>query len=372
VGSKLSVALIFGGKSVEHEISVISAISIYKNIDNKKYSVIPILIEKKGNWKKVKLRPNKKNNIIEIINRVNITPLINNSKFAFLELNKLKNSKNLNIDVAFPILHGTLGEDGSIQGLFELMNIPYVGANVHGSAIGMDKISMKSVLKYSGIPVLDFLGYDKSSWLENPNKILLEIKNGIGIPCFVKSANLGSSIGISKVESSRKLKESIEYSLRFSDRILVEKAAINPREIEVSVLGNNNPKASVPGEIIPKKGFYDYEAKYSDDSTELIAPAKLNKKITKQLQDLAVDVFKALDCSGMGRIDFLIEKESEKIYVSEINTIPGFTQISMYPKLWELSGIKYKKLITTLIELALEKHKEKNKLSTDYEQKLKI
>jgi len=183
---------------------------------------------------------------------------------------------------------------------------------------------------------------------------------------------LGSSIGITKVDKNSNLKEALKYSLRFSDRILVEKAVLKPREIEVSVLGNHNPRASVPGEIVPKRDFYDYEAKYSDDTTELIAPAKLNKKITKNLQDLAVDVFKALDCSGMGRIDFLVERESQKIYVSEINTIPGFTQISMYPKLWELSGIKYKKLITTLIELGAEKHEEKNKLNTDYEMKLKV
>ncbi len=231
---------------------------------------------------------------------------------------------------------------------------------------------MKSVLKHCGVPVTRFLGFDRSTWSENTTNILRRIRNGIGFPNFVKSANLGSSVGITKVDTNSNLKKSIEYSLRFSDRILVERAVKDPREIEVSVLGNSNPIASVPGEIVPKRVFYDYEAKYSDDSTELIAPAKLNKSTTKRLQDLAVSVYKALDCSGMGRIDFLMGTKSQKIYVSEINTIPGFTQISMYPKLWELSGIKYKKLVTTLIELAIEKYEEKNRLNTDYEEKLKI
>jgi D-alanine-D-alanine ligase len=362
------IAVIFGGKSVEHEISIISAKSILNNLDNKKFEPIPILIDKKGIWRKAAI----KNSELIVNKKSYLTPLITANKPALIEIGPKQKVKRINIDCAFPILHGTYGEDGAIQGLFETMNIPYVGANVHGSAIGMDKISMKSVLKDYGIPVLDFVGFDKSSWLENPNKILIEIKNVIGFPNFAKSANLGSSIGITKVDKNSNLKAAIEYSLRFSDRILVEKAVLKPKEIEVSVLGNHNPRASVPGEIVPNRDFYDYEAKYSDDTTELIAPANLNKKITKKLQDLAVDVFKALDCSGMGRIDFLVERENQKMYVSEINTIPGFTQISMYPKLWELSGIKYKKLITTLIELAVEKYEEKNKLNTDYEMKLKV
>jgi D-alanine-D-alanine ligase len=362
------IAVIFGGKSVEHEISIISAKSILNNLDKKKFYPVPILIDKKGVWRNATFN----NSEIKVNRKSYLTPLITPNKPALIELKPKQETRRINIDCAFPILHGTYGEDGAIQGLFEIMNIPYVGANVHGSAIGMDKISLKSVLTDYGLPVIDFFGFDRSTWLKNSNNMLRQIKNTLGFPCFVKSANLGSSVGITRVDTNRNLKEAIEYSLRFSDRIIVEKAVLKPREIEVSVLGNHHPRASVPGEIVPKRGFYDYEAKYSDDSTELIAPAKLNKKITKKLQDIAVDVFKALDCSGMGRIDFLMEKESEKIYVSEINTIPGFTQISMYPKLWELSGLKYKKLISTLIELAIEKHEEKNKLNTDYEMKLKV
>lgn len=362
------IAVIFGGKSVEHEISIISAKSILNNLDKRKFIPVPIFIDKKGVWRKAAI----KNSVLEVNRKSYLTPLITANKPALIEIAPKQKTKRINFDCAFPILHGTYGEDGAIQGLFEIMNVPYVGANVHGSAIGMDKISMKSVLKHCGLPVTEFLGFDRSTWLEISNKILKQIRNQIGFPCFVKSANLGSSVGITKVDTNSSLKEAIEYSLRFSDRVLVEKAIINPREIEVSVLGNHEPMTSVPGEIIPRRGFYDYEAKYSDDSTELIAPAKLNKNITKQLQDIAVDVFKALDCSGMGRIDFLMERKSQKIYVSELNTIPGFTQISMYPKLWELSGIKYKKLVTTLIELAIGKHEEQNKLNTDYELKLKV
>ncbi|NIP38115.1 MAG: D-alanine--D-alanine ligase [Candidatus Dadabacteria bacterium] len=362
------IAVIFGGKSVEHEISIISAKSILNNLDKRKYIPVPIFIDKKGVWRKAVI----KNSELAVNRKSYLTPLVRSNKPALLEIAPNKYPRRIHIDCAFPILHGTYGEDGAIQGLFEIMNTPYVGANVHGSAIGMDKISMKSVLKDYGIPVVDFTAFDKGAWENSSNSLLGKIRTRIGFPCFVKSANLGSSIGITKAETNSDLKKSIEYSLRFSDRILVEKAVKDPREIEVSVLGNNNPMASVPGEIVPKRGFYDYEAKYSDDSTELIAPAKLNKSVTKKLQEIAVDVFKALDCSGMGRIDFLMERKTKRIYVSEINTIPGFTQISMYPKLWELSGIKYKKLVTTLIELAIDKHEEKNKLNTDYELKLKV
>lgn len=362
------IAVIFGGKSVEHEISVISAKSILSNLDKSKYIPVPIYIDKKGVWRNASFSSSK----LEIDRKSYITPLISSGKACFMQISPKQQTKKISVDCAFPILHGTYGEDGAIQGLFEILDVPYVGSNVHGSAIGMDKISMKSVLKDYGIPIVDFTAFDKGTWDKNSNSILRKIRNNIGFPCFVKSANLGSSVGITKVDMSRKLRDAIEYSLRFSDRILVEKAVLDPREIEVSVLGNEHPIASVPGEIVPKRGFYDYEAKYSDDSTELYAPAKLSKKLTKNLRDLAVKVFKALDCSGMGRIDFLMEKDSGEIFVSEINTIPGFTQISMYPKLWELTGIKYKKLITILIELSMEKHERKNRLNTDYEDKLKV
>lgn len=365
MSNKLKIAVIFGGMSVEHEISTISAMSIISKMDKRKFDLIPILINKKGKWEKAALRGkeliyNKKSHIIPVTDPV---------KPYLMEISG-KTTRKIKVDVFFPVIHGTYGEDGCIQGVFELMNLPYVGANVHGSAIGMDKISMKSILREYGLPVLPFVGFTRSDWENNNKNLKRNIKNEIGEKCFVKSANLGSSVGISRIDSIDKLGSAVEYSLRYSDRVVVEKAIVNPREIEVSVLGNHNPEASVPGEIMPKRSFYDYEAKYVEDSTELSAPAKLNRKVIKELQNLAVRAYSVLDCSGMGRIDFLMERKTDRVYISEINTIPGFTQISMYPKLWELSGISYSSLITKLIELAIEKHKEKNSLQTDYEKKV--
>lgn len=362
---KKKVAIIFGGMSVEHEISVISARSIISKIDKRRYKIIPVLINKHGKWQRSSI---KDKNILYDRNSY-VTPLTDPRRPALLEISG-KTTRMIKVDVFFPVLHGTYGEDGCIQGVFELMNLPYVGANVHGSAIGMDKISMKSILREYGLPVVPFIGFNKADWEFNKNKLKRSIMNEIGESCFVKSANLGSSIGISKIDKSDELYSAVEFSLRYSDRVMVEKAIENPREIEVSVLGNDKPVASVPGEIIPKRSFYDYKAKYVEDSTELSAPAKLDKKITKELQYLAVKSFRVLDCSGLGRIDFLLDRKSKSIFVSEINTIPGFTQISMYPKLWELSGINYRSLITKLIELAIEKHTKKNSLQTDYEKKL--
>jgi D-alanine-D-alanine ligase len=362
----LNVAVIFGGRTVEHEISIISARSIISNIDKSKFKVIPVLINKNGTWRRIKKVEGKD----MIFNKNSyITPLTNSQKPAFLEKAN-KSFRRIPVDVIFPVLHGTYGEDGCIQGVFELMNIPYVGANVHGSAIGMDKISMKSILNEYGIPVLPFIGFNKTDWENNKRYLKSKIKNELGEFCFVKSANLGSSIGISKIKSIKQLDSALDYSFRYSERAVVEKAIENPREIEVSVLGNSDPIASVPGEIIPKRVFYDYEAKYIEDSTKLSIPANISKKMTKELQNLALKTYKVLDCSGLGRIDFLVNRKGNKIFISEINTIPGFTQISMYPKLWKLSGISYKSLITKLIELAIEKHTQKNGLQTDYEKKV--
>ncbi len=245
------------------------------------------------------------------------------------------------------------------------MGIPYVGADVLGSSIGMDKVVMNEILRDNKLPVVDFFGFTKSEWESKKNEIINRIKAEIDYPCFVKSADLGSSVGISKVDSEELIYNAIESSLKYSNKVLVEQAVINPREVEVSVLGNENPVASLPGEIIPKKDFYDYEAKYHDDSTELKIPAELSPLMIDELKDLAVKTFTSLCCSGMGRIDFLINSNNEDIFVSEINTIPGFTSISMYPKLWEVSGIPYRELLTKLIDLAEEKFNSKKTVKTD-------
>lgn len=359
------VAVIFGGRSVEHEISILSAKSILTHINRDKYDVLPIYIEKNGTWRVANTGPWLSGGEIDFNSESFLSPSLDPKECVFFEISEDKVTREHRIDAVFPVLHGTYGEDGAVQGLFELMGVPFVGASVLGSSIGMDKIVMKCVLKEADLPVVDHVDFYKHDWSSSAPDIRKKIIERIGFPCFVKSADLGSSIGISKVSSENNLDEAIEFSCRFSNRILVEKAVTGAREIEVSVLGNDEPRASCPGEIVPDREFYDYTAKYLDNSTGLIAPAELSEELSTRLGNLAVETFKALDCSGMGRVDFLMNSETEEIFISEINTIPGFTQISMYPKLWELSGIPYEELITRLIELAIEKRESQMSLKVD-------
>ena len=364
---KKVIAILLGGCSVEHEISLISATSIIKNIDQNIFEIIPILISKDGKWNKVSLEKIVENGKIEHSNDSFLVPSTGfNLNPRIFEILDSKISKEYEIDVVFPVLHGTYGEDGAVQGVLELMGVPYVGASVLGSAIGMDKIVMKSVLRANDIPVVDYVGFTKDEWNEKKSEILDEITQKINVPCFVKSADLGSSVGIKKIDDVDEVEDAINYSFDFSNRVIVEKAVENPREIEVSVLGGSVPKASNPGEIVPKREFYDYESKYHDDSTDLIIPADLDSDVVSKLQDFSVRTFKALSCSGMGRIDFLVGDGSNDIFVSELNTIPGFTSVSMYPKLWEASGLSYKDLVSRLIEIAFEDFAKKKSLKTSY------
>ncbi|MER3447102.1 MAG: D-alanine--D-alanine ligase A [Candidatus Dadabacteria bacterium] len=363
--SKIIVGVIFGGRSVEHEVSLLSARSIIRNINTDKYRVFPIFIEKNGIWRKASVDGWLRGGGLEFFTNSFLSPSLNPVKPVFYEIGTNRVEGEHRVDVLFPILHGTYGEDGTIQGLFELMGIPFVGASVLGSSVGMDKIIMKTIFRESGLPVVRFIGFYRHEWRLRKNTIREQILNEVGAPCFVKAANLGSSVGITKVKSEDKLEEAIDTACEFSHRIIVEKAIKNPREIEVSVLGNDDPIASVPGEIIPHREFYDYIAKYIEEGTSLIVPANLDKEMVEKLQEYSVRAFKSLDCAGMGRVDFLMEKETGEIFVSEINTIPGFTQISMYPKLWEVSGMKYPELISKLIDLALERHEMKRELRTD-------
>jgi len=365
--SKLTVGVVFGGRSVEHEISLLSAKSILKNLDPKRYLVFPIFIERNGTWRKASVDGWLRNGGLEIFDNSFLSPSLNPAKPVFYEIGANRVEREHKVDVLFPVLHGTHGEDGTVQGLFELMGVPFVGASVLGSSVGMDKIVMKTMFRESGLPVVNFMGFYSHEWKSKKHEIERRVLDEITIPCFVKSANLGSSVGITKVKSEDELEEAVDYACNFSHRIIVEKAVQNPREIEVSVLGNETPIASLPGEIVPKREFYDYVAKYLEDSTELIAPANLEKEIVKRLQEYAIRAFKAIDCEGMGRVDFLMETSTGQISVSEINTIPGFTQISMYPRLWEVSGITYPELISRLIDLAIERHGMKRKLRTDIE-----
>src|SRR5438093_3984864 len=326
---KIRVGVIFGGRSGEHEVSLRSAESILKAIDRQKYDVVPITISHEGGWEPFTLSPDP--------------------------------SGERGVDVVFPIVHGTYGEDGTIQGLFELANVPYVGAGVLGSAVGMDKDVMKRLLRDAGLPVVDYWTFLK----RDMDAFLKAHIGSLPYPVFVKPANLGSSVGITKAHSAEELPCALHTAAEYDRKIVVENG-IDAREIELSVLGNDDPIASVPGEIIPAREFYDYNAKYVSDDSRLLIPAPLTEIQKNDAQRLAIAAFKALECSGMARVDLFLEKTTGKFYVNEINTLPGFTSISMYPKLWEASGIPYPELIDRLITLALDRHAEKNKLRTKY------
>lgn len=363
--SKIKVGIIFGGRSVEHEISLLSAKSVIKNTDTNKYEIYPIFIDKDGLWHRVSIDEWLEDGELDVKSESFLTPSLNHENPVFFEIKESKVIDELKLDVVFPVLHGTHGEDGTIQGMLELMGIPFVGASVLGSSIGMDKLVMKAVLKEASLPVVPYIGFYKHEWGSQKDLIRDKAIAEIGFPCFVKSADLGSSVGVSKVDSESELNSAIDDSCRYSNRILIEKAVSNPREIEISVLGHENPIASLPGEIMPHRDFYDYTAKYLEEGTGLVAPAEIDEDMTESLRTLAIQVFKALDCSGMGRVDFLVNGDTGELFVGEINTIPGFTQISMYPKLWEISGISFPELITKLFDLAIHRRNEQLKLTTD-------
>jgi len=363
--SKINIAVVFGGRSVEHEISLKSAKSIIENIDSTKYEILPIFIEKSGIWRKASLNGWLNGDDLDIEPGTFICPSLNPQIHVFYEMAEGKISAVHPVDVIFPVLHGTYGEDGTVQGMFELMGVPFVGSSILGSAAGMDKIVMKAVLKEFGLPVVPYVSFYKHEWESDKSGIKELILEQVKLPCFVKSADLGSSVGISKVNSVDKLNEAVDSSCKFSNRILVEDAVSNPREIEVSVLGNEDPIASVPGEIVPHREFYDYTAKYLEEGTGLFIPANLDEDVSNTLKEYAVKTFTLLDCSGLGRVDFLMNGETNEIFISEINTMPGFTDISMYPKLFEHTGISYPELVSRLIDLAFDRSEKENALSTD-------
>lgn len=364
------MAVIFGGRSVEHEVSLVSAKTIIKNIDTARFLVLPVFIDKAGVWRRVSIGSWLKGGGLETSEWGVLSPSLDPKDKVFYEIGPSGLMSEHEVDIMFPVLHGTYGEDGTIQGLLELMDIPYVGASVLGSSVGMDKIVTKAVLRDAGIPVVPHLWFYSHEW-EGGGKtgkeaITNRIVEEIGTPCYVKSANLGSSVGITKVDTADDLAGGIDLASGYSERVIVECAVANPREIEVSVLGNESPIVSVPGEIVPKGGFYDYKAKYVDSDAELIAPAELDEATTEKVREYAVRAYRAIDCAGMSRVDFLIDGNTGDIFVSELNTIPGFTEISMYPKLWEASGIAFQELVTRLIDLALERGERSKRLKRDY------
>ncbi len=365
---KLKIGVLFGGRSAEHEVSLVSATSVINALDKKKYDVVPIGITLDGRWISSP-------NTLEVLKsrkRINKQPqkilLPDPNLKGIVEIFSKINSEE-KIDVIFPVLHGTFGEDGTVQGLLELANIPYVGAGVLASSVAMDKIVARRLYKAAGIPVTPDVWFLWKKFQVNKKFYLSQVADELGFPCFVKPANMGSSVGITKAHNRRELEGAIELAANYDRKILVEKAVQNAREIEVSLLGNDNPIVSVAGEIIPSNEFYDYDAKYVDGKSTSEIPANIPKRVSVKIKEYALRGYKAIDCSGMARADFLVERNSNKIYFNELNTIPGFTSISMYPKLWEASGIPYPKLLDMLIKLSIERFEEKSKLKTIYKPK---
>ncbi len=360
VKEKILIGILFGGRSGEHEVSIASANSVMKALDPERYEVVPIAITKGGQWL-VGPAAEKMLPPAEVLRRGQkvVLPADPNAA-ALIPLEEQAPPASGRLDVVFPVLHGTFGEDGTVQGLLELANIPYVGAGVLASAVGMDKDVQKRLFREAGLPVTPYLAFSRAEWEREPRRVLRAIRQKFRGPVFVKPATLGSSVGMTKVKGNRELGRALDLAAEYGMKIMVERA-INAREIEVSVLGNDDPKASVPGEIVPHREFYDYTAKYLEEGTQLIIPAKLTRRQVKKFQEYAIRAFRAIDGSGMARVDFLFEKGTGKIFLSELNTIPGFTAISMYPKLWEASGLPYPALLDRLIQLALDRQTQKRR-----------
>jgi D-alanine-D-alanine ligase len=388
---KLRVGVLFGGRSGEHEVSLLSAASVVSAIDKSKFDVVPIGITKEGRWLTAadaelllqgKVSPAQSHlragdpeatpgaAVLATGQAVVVPPEPQRpggslAAFQSETLTRRASDRAINVDIIFPVLHGTFGEDGTIQGLLELADIAYVGAGVLGSAAGMDKDVMKSLFKAAGLPIVKHVTVLRSDWESAPKKVQKLVESKLKYPVFVKPANLGSSVGISKARDRKELAPAMEEAAKFDRKIVIEEGVggkkHKAREIECSVLGNDKPAASVAGEIVPGKEFYDYTAKYLDEGSQLIIPAKLSKAESKKIQQLAISAFKAVDCSGLARVDFLMDPKNRKIYLNEINTMPGFTAISMYPKLWAASGLAYPDLIERLIRLGQERHEEKKR-----------
>jgi len=369
MAQKIRVGIIFGGRSGEHEVSLVSARGIMAAIDREKYQVLPIGITREGRWIAGGDPMRALQSGLREGHSQTAALLSDPSQPGLLCLEEQKNglraARLSEVDVVFPVLHGPYGEDGTVQGLLELANLAYVGAGVAASALGMDKVLQKSLFRQHGLPVVQHIAVLRRDWEHDPDGIIERVLATVGCPCFVKPANLGSSIGIGKAHDAAELPVALSQAAQYDRKILVEEA-IDAREIEVSVLGNDEPMASVPGEIVPCNEFYDYAAKYIDDDSELLIPAAISPALTHRVQELAVRAFQAIDCAGMARVDFLLERDTDRVYVSELNTIPGFTPISMYPKLWQASGISFSELIDRLLELALERHRDKSRCRTDY------
>ena len=351
---RLKVGVLFGGRSGEHEVSLASAASVIRGLDPDKYEAVPIGITKDGHWLVGTGTQKTPADVLRSGKRVIM--MADPTEAALIAMDRSSGAQRL--DVIFPVMHGTFGEDGTIQGLLELAGLPFVGAGVLGSAIGMDKDVAKRLCQAAKIPVVPWISVHRADWEKKPREIQKAIEDKFKYPIFVKPATLGSSVGMSKVHSAEEFAAALDLAAEFGMKILVEKS-VTAREIEVSVLGNSDPKASIPGEIVPHREFYDYAAKYLEEGTRLLIPAELKPAQIKKIQALSIEAFRALELNGMARVDFFLEKKGGRIFLNEVNTIPGFTSISMYPKLWEASGVPFRELLDKLIGLAMELHREK-------------
>jgi D-alanine-D-alanine ligase len=372
---KLRVGIVYGGRSGEHEVSIASAAAVFQNLDKQRYDPIPIRIEKDGRWIIADRLP-VSSSAAEVIEQARLHParlgrggreahlLAHPGDEQILTFDEGAKITGLGLDIVFPVLHGPYGEDGTVQGLLELANIPYVGAGVLASAVGMDKAVAKLVFAARGLPMAPYQVVLRQQWLAEPQEVESAVASSLGFPIFVKPANLGSSVGISKVKSAGELGAAMKLAADYDRKIVVEAAVPHAREIECAVLGNDAPEASVPGEIIPSGEFYDYQSKYLDQNSRTVIPAELPPAQSARVRSLAIEVFRAVDGAGMARVDFLMNGKEGTLFVNEINTIPGFTTISMYPKMWAASGLSYPALLDKLITLAQERHAEKQHLKT--------
>ena len=354
---KTKLGLLYGGKSAEHQVSLRTALSVIKALDLEKFEIYPIYITVQGQW----IKGPQLHGPVEDIKALEFS---NEDQSTFLSLApslfNAENGENNALDVIFPLLHGPNGEDGTVQGMLELLNLPYVGNGVLASAAGMDKVIMKNVFAQAGLTQVNFVAFIRSEWEKAKEEVYNKVEEELGYPCFVKPANLGSSVGISKCTNRAELEVAFVEAFQFDRKVIIEEGVI-AREIEVGVLGNDEPKCSVAGEIVPKKDFYDYMAKYEDGNTALIIPADITKEEYEQIKKMAIKAFKALDCSGLVRADFFLTKDGLAL-INEVNTMPGFTPVSMFPLLWKHTGVEYPQLIEQLVELAKERHAEKQNI----------
>jgi D-alanine-D-alanine ligase len=381
---RLRIGVLYGGRSGEHEVSLASAAAVFANLDRARYEPVPIRIEKDGRWALADRAPTSVS-AAEVIEQARLEAarparsgrevhlVARPSAETILSIDRRSGERaeegaavvtGLNLDAIFPVLHGPYGEDGTIQGLLELANVPYVGAGVLASAVGMDKALMKVVFAAAGLPVCPYRVVLRHQWEKRRDGLAADVEAALGYPVFVKPANLGSSVGISKAKTRAELAAAVDLAGEFDRKIVIEAAVPDAREIECAVLGNDVPEASVPGEVIPSREFYDYEAKYLDDGSKTVIPAGLEADVAATVQRLSIAAFQAIDCAGMARVDFLLSRADGAIFVNEVNTIPGFTTISMYSKLWGATGVPYPALLDRLIALALERHAEKQQLRT--------